>query len=266
MPPNSVDSRADVTVVTPTYNSVRTIVRCINSVVGQTKLPLEHIVIDDGSNDGTTELLDALSVEHHHLKVIPQSNLGAGAARNKGIEMARGRFIAFLDSDDEWSADKLERQVRFMIEHDAPFSYGDYVTIDAGSNRRIGTQHMPEAVSHREFLRGCPIGCLTAAFDQKALGKVYMPDVRRGQDWGLWLSLTRDGTVARRYPGCCAMYYAAVGQSLSSNKLAKVSDIYQIYRVQERLNVLAAAYYTTVHSLSAMKKKRRGQIGKTLSK
>lgn len=244
-----------MTVVTPAYNSVRTLARCIRSVAGQTELPIEHIVIDDGSNDGTAELLANLAVKYDHIKVITQSNMGAGAARNAGIELARGRIIAFLDSDDEWLPEKLERQVRFMQEQGAPFSYGDYAAIDAESNQAIGTYRMPESLSYRDLLRGCPIGCLTAAFDQEALGKVYMLDVKRGQDWGLWLALTRDGTIARRYPGCAALYYFAARQSLSSNKLAKVSDIYRIYREQERMSALEAAYYLFVHSLGAMRKR-----------
>jgi teichuronic acid biosynthesis glycosyltransferase TuaG len=247
-------TRVDVSVVTPAHNSARTIARCIGSVVGQTILPIEHIVIDDGSNDGTAELLAELAVKHDHVSVIAQPNRGAGAARNAGIEQARGRIIAFLDSDDEWLPDKLERQIRFMTEQQATFSYGDYGVIDAESGQRIGTYRMPDSLSHRALLRGCPIGCLTAAFDQKALGKVYMPDVRRGQDWGFWLALTRDGTIARRYPGCAALYYFAAGPSLSSNKLAKAVDIYRIYREQERMSVLASAWYLVQHSLSAVRK------------
>lgn len=249
------DLYADVTVVTPAYNSANTIERCILSVVGQSTRPIEHIVIDDGSEDGTVELLTELSAEHEHLKLIRQSNQGAGAARNAGIEEARARIIAFLDSDDEWLPEKLEHQVRFMNEHGVPFSYGDYFVVAGESSRKFGRYSVPDSLSYRQLLRGCPIGCLTAAFDQQAFGKVYMPNVRRGQDWGLWIALTRGGAIARRYPGCDALYRSSDSGSLSSNKWSKISDIYRIYRKQERIGVLASAYLLAVHSLGAIRKR-----------
>ena len=247
---------ADVTVITAARNAAAVIERNVRSVATQSLLPAEHIVIDDGSTDATVELVAALAREFPHLRVIRQANAGAAAARNAGIRVAAARYVAFLDSDDYWTEHKLAQQIGFMEEHRVPFSYGAYDTVDGASGTLLGRQEAPEQVTYADFLRGCPIGCLTAAFDQAVLGKRYMPDVRRGQDWGLWLALTRDGAVARRYPGCHAVYSRSKG-SLSSGKLAKVGDIYRIYREQERIGAARTVGYMLPHIYGALAKRPR---------
>ena len=133
------------------------------------------------------------------------------------------------------------------------FSYGDYDVIDASTGDAIGRFSAPPSVSYDELLLGCPVGCLTVAYDQFAVGKRYMPSVTRGQDWGLWLELTRSGTVAEKFPGChCS--YAVSAHSLSKNKLRKAMDIYQIYRRQEQLGRFTSARLLFRHAYSAVTK------------
>lgn len=244
----------EVAVITATYNSATVIERNIRSVGTQSLKPVEHIIVDDGSSDDTVEIVRNLQREFPNLQVVRQKNGGAGAARNAAIDRAESRFVAFLDSDDYWSEHKLESQIGFMLAHDVAFSYGDYDTVDGRTGRPLGRLHSPDEVTYADFLRGCPIGCLTAAFDQSVLGKRYMPRIRRGQDWGLWLALTRDGTVARRYPGCHATYQQS-NRSLSSGKLAKAVDIYRIYREQERLGPARAVCYMVPHVRRALAKR-----------
>ena len=246
----------DVAVITAACNSAAVIERNIRSVATQSLPPAEHIVVDDGSSDDTAAIVLALQRELPHLRLIRQENAGAAAARNAGIRAATARYVAFLDSDDYWSEQKLETQVGFMAAQDVTFSYGAYDTVDAATGAPLGRQDAPERVTYAELLRGCPIGCLTVAFDQSVLGKRYMPDVRRGQDWGLWLALTRDGAVARRYPGCHAVYRRSK-HSLSSGKLAKVADIYRIYREQERLGAARSIRYMLPHIYGALSKRPR---------
>ena len=245
---------AEVSVITAAYNSAGVIERNIRSVGRQSLKPVEHIIVDDGSADGTAAIVQGLTSEFPHLRLIRQENRGAAGARNAGIAAATGRYVAFLDSDDYWSGGKLEVQMGFMAANDVLFSYGDYETVDATSGSVLRRQESPERLTYADLLRGCPIGCLTVAFDQVALGKQYMPDVRRGQDWGFWLALTRDGTVARRYPGCHA-YYRPSRDSLSSAKLGKVADIYRIYREQERIGAVRSVFYMLPHVLGALTKR-----------
>lgn len=244
-----------VSVITPTYNAGRTIVRTIESVAAQTYGVMEHIVIDDGSSDNTVAIVRSLTARYSHLKLIEGArNSGAGAARNRGIEAAQGKYIAFLDSDDVWFPNKLEQQIGFMERNSVCFSYGDYLVVDAESRKVVGHYDVPESLTHSDLLRRCPIGCLTAAYDQYALGKVYMPDVRRGQDWGLWLAITKRGVTARKYPGLAAVYQYRTG-SLSRNKLRKMADMYRIYRREQGLGTLQSACYLLAHAFHIARKR-----------
>lgn len=242
---------SDVTVVTATYNSARVIERNIRCVAAQTLRPAEHIIVDDGSTDETIAIAKRLQREFPHLQIIRQSNGGAGTARNAGIEQAAGRYIAFLDCDDLWSAQKLEHQASFMSEKNVAFSYGEYDIVQASTGKWLGRHMSPRRVSYEDLLRGCPVGCLTVAFDQEILGKRYMPEVRRGQDWGCWLELTRDGAIGYRYPGCHATYRRSK-DSLSSEKFFKVGDIYQIYRGHEGLGPVQSVRYMVPHIFWAL--------------
>ena len=249
----------EVSVITAAYNSAGIIERNIRSVAAQSLQPKEHIIIDDGSVDDTADVAEGLRQEFPHLRLIRQANGGAAKARNAGIAAATGRYVAFLDSDDSWSEHKLESQIRFMSENAVAFSFGDYLDVDSATGTVLGRHEAPLQLTYPDLLRGCPIGCLTAAFDQVALGKRFMPDVRRGQDWGFWLELTRDGTVGRRYPGCHAYYYRARG-SLSAAKFSKAADIYRIYRQQEQFGRVRSLHYLLSHVLGAWTK-RPAKVG-----
>jgi len=245
---------AEVSVITPAYNSASVIERNIRSVGTQSLEAKEHIIIDDGSVDDTVLIAEGLQREFPNLRIIRQTHGGASKARNAGIAAASARFVAFLDSDDAWAEQKLATQIEFMVANDVLFSYGDYFDVDAATGSALGRHEGPTQLTYSDLLHGCPIGCLTVAFDQAALGKRFMPDVQRGQDWGFWLELTRDGAVAQRYPGCHATYYRASG-SLSSAKFRVLVDIYRIYREQEHIGPVRTLYYLFFHVLAALTKR-----------
>ncbi|QOC23805.1 glycosyltransferase family 2 protein [Wenzhouxiangella sp. AB-CW3] len=238
---------AGVSVITPAHNAADVVERVVESVARQSFAALEHIVIDDGSADDTLEMLRSLQARFGALQVISQPKRGAAQARNAGIEVARGRYIAFLDADDEWLPDKLARQIGFMEETGTLFSYGDYWRCRGASKDRRKLVTGPAALTYADLLRGCPIGCLTVAYNQQAMGKMYMPEVPRGHDWGLWLKLTRDGEPARRFPGVAAIYHMQ-SRSLSRNKLGKACDIYRIYREQEGIGIPSSLRHLAEHS------------------
>jgi teichuronic acid biosynthesis glycosyltransferase TuaG len=245
-----------VSVITPAHNASAVIVRAIEAVATQTVGVLEHIIIDDGSRDDTSVLVQSLQEHHPHIRYVRQPWRGAARARNLGIELARGRYIAFLDSDDFWRPRKLENQISFMEHQGALFTYGDYLICEPASGRILHERRAPEQLSHQDLLARCPIGCLTAVYNQERLGKVYMPQVRRGQDWGLWLEITRRGIPAMKYPGLEAVYYARRG-SLSSRKLLKCLDVYRIYRRQEKLAPVPALWNLARFSWSSLHRWKR---------
>lgn len=243
-----------VTVVTASHNSASSIERCVRSVRYQTCAPLEHIVVDDGSSDATVELLSEMQRENALLKVIRQPKRGAGPARNAGIEAASGRYIAFLDSDDAWLDSKLASQVAFMEEQGSAFTYGDYAIVHGETGSPLGRVVTPATVGYSQLLTRCPIGCSTVAYSQVLIGKRYMPAIDRGQDWALWLALTRGGVPATKYPGCSVVYHRRKG-SLSRRKLAKALDMYRIYTVEEKLGRLNSAYLLAQFAVNVMTRK-----------
>lgn len=243
-----------VSVITASHNSAASIERCVRSVAAQTCAPLQHIVVDDGSSDATRELLAELEREIPFLMVTDQPNRGAGPARNAGIEAARGRYIAFLDSDDAWLETKLENQIAFMEEAGGAFTYGDYAIVNGENGEPVGRFVTPAKLAYDQLLTRCPIGCSTVAYNQDVIGKRYMPAIRRGQDWALWLALTRGGVEARRYPGCDVIYYRRKG-SLSRRKFVKALDMYRIYRAEERINRFRSAYLLARFAVNVMTRK-----------
>jgi teichuronic acid biosynthesis glycosyltransferase TuaG len=243
-----------VSVVTASCNSVNHIEKAVQSVAGQSCMPLEHIVVDDGSTDGTVHLLRKLAERVPGLKVISRPNQGAGPARNAAIEIAEGRYIAFLDSDDVWLENKLERQVAFMEETGEPFTYGDYTVADGATWETLGRYETPQRLTYRDLLTRCPIACSTAAYNQQALGKRFMPAIRRGQDWALWLALTRNGRDAVKSPGCEVIYHKVRG-SLSAKKVKKAIDMYRIYSGEEKLGAFRSAYLLARHTVNVVSKR-----------
>lgn len=245
-----------VSVITPSHNQEGYLRRVVDAVARQTVAVREHIIIDDGSTDDSRVLLSRLAAEYPHLVLVFQQRAGAAAARNRGIHIARGRYIAFLDADDVWHPRKIEQQIGFMEAQGVWFTYGDYEEVDHADGGCVHRYRLPEEVGHRDLLRGCPIGCLTAAYNQQALGKRYMPAVPSGHDWGLWLELTRYGISAYKYPGLEAAYTNG-RHTLSSRKLRKVKNIYRIYRESEGLAPVGAAARTAGHAARAIAKKAR---------
>lgn len=237
---------SSISVVTASYNAAPLLAQAVRSVAAQSVPVHQHIIVDDGSSDGTRELIEELGRAIPHLLYIRQNRSGAAGARNAGIEAATGRYIAFLDSDDMWSPGKLEVQTDFMRESGAVLSYGDYVAVRDTNGRVCAVHRPPDRVRYEDLLLGCPIGCLTAAYDQEAIGKAYMPNFRRGQDWGLWLAITRQGVVAQKYPGLAAEYRVRSG-SLSRSKVSKSVDMYRIYREQEGLGTARSLVFLARH-------------------
>lgn len=240
-----------VSVITPVFNSEKTLKRVLESVRDQTLSSVEHILIDDGSTDSSALIISNFAKENEDVMLLTQVNLGAGAARNKAIEMANGKYISFLDADDFWSPEKLENQINFMESQGYQFTYTDYFKVQ--NDQIVGKTNVPKMLSYNQLLVNCPIGCLTAVYNQHMLGKVYMSLHRQGQDWSLWLKITKGGIMARKAPYCDA-YYSLAANSLSSSKKKKLVNMFRIYRESEGLSLFKSLYFLVCHSLNRLKK------------
>jgi glycosyltransferase involved in cell wall biosynthesis len=238
-------------IIMPSYNSSDYIEASIESIVRQTVGDWELLVSDDGSTDATLSVVERFVRSESRIRLITNGgNRGAALARNAAIEAAQGRYIAFLDSDDLWKPEKLERQIAFMREHDLAFTFSSYDRIDEVGNY-INLHHVDKAVSYHDLLKTCVIGCLTAVYDAGKLGKVYMPDIRKRQDFGLWLRLLKKVDRAVPLSESLAQYRVRTG-SISANKITAAKYTWSIYRDVEGLNPIQSAYYFAHYATSGV--------------
>lgn len=250
----SENSPVLISIVTPSFNAADTLMRCIGSVKAQTVSYWEHIIVDDASSDSSYAIiLEAAQDDSRIRSARLDQNSGAGAARNKAIEMARGRYIAFLDADDEWFPEKLERQIDFMQKTKAAFSFTGFVH---QSDQGAYSVSVPPRTNYRSLLRNNVIGCLTAVYDAGQLGKVYMPLIRRRQDYALWLDLLKRTDHAYGLNEPLAVYNVSA-DSLSGSKWQANLGIWHMLRDVENMNTVMATYYTVVSRLNRLLRRRR---------
>ncbi len=243
-----------VSVITPLYNAEKFIIETISSVQAQSYNDWEMIIRDDLSSDMSAELVERISGGDQRVQLIRQKhNAGPASARNAGIKVARGRYIAFLDSDDIWMPEKLERQLAFMSRNDLALSYTAYQTIDEESGAVTGTVQALGKVDYRELLKQNVIGCLTAIYDTQKLGKVYMPDILKRQDFALWLDILKRTPYAMGLNEALA-YYRQRSDSLSSSKLQASLYNWKMYREVEKLPLHKAIYYFSWYTYRILNK------------
>lgn len=245
-----------VSIITPTYNSAATIADTIQSVIVQSYSDWEMIIVDDASADNTIDIVKQLQHKESRISLVQlDSNAGAAFARNTAIKLAKGRYIAFLDSDDCWKASKLSKQIHFMQSNGLSFSFTAYEKVNE-YNEYIGDVGVPETVDYPTLLKSNIIGCLTAIYDTKYIGKVYMPEIRTRQDYGLWLDILKNHTVVAYGLNEVLATYSVRSDSISSNKKKAAFNTFKLYRDIEELGSIKSVYYFYHYSLRALIKSR----------
>lgn len=232
-----------ITIVTPAYNSAQFIATAIDSVRQQTIENWEMIIVDDCSTDRTLEIVEEYARLDRRIKLHRLSlRSGAAVARNYAIDKAHGRYIAFIDSDDAWVPQKLEKQVTFMRTKQAVLTYTAYEKMSEKGELSSRVVTVPDSVNYDQLLSGCVIGCLTAMYDTSILGKVFMPLIAKRQDYGLWLKILKQGHVAYGLNESLAYLRIRKG-SVSSNKLVAAAYVWKLYREIENLPYWKSVYH-----------------------
>lgn len=251
----------ETSIITPVYNAEDFLEETLNSILNQTYQNWESILINDNSNDGSLEIAERFVRLDPRFKIINKTvSEGAARARNAGIEQAKGRFIAFLDSDDIWNPTKLEKQIDFMKKNNADLSFTAYNFIS--EQGVLGDfVSVPNEVSYKTLLRGNIIACLTAVYDTKKLGKVYMPDILKRQDFALWLKITKSGVNAIGINESLA-HYRIRTDSLSSSKFNTMMHTWGVYRNVEKLSILSSLKYISSHLAGAIIKRIKNKLRK----
>ncbi|WP_299807114.1 glycosyltransferase family 2 protein [uncultured Shewanella sp.] len=242
-----------VSIIMPSYNSEKTISQSIDSVLSQNYENWELLITDDNSNDKTISIVNTYIEKDKRIRLfINAKNLGAGGSRNRSIKEAKGKYIAFLDSDDIWFSNKLDAQIEHMLRHNVALSYSWYQKFtELGDGGFV----KPElTVTYQQLLYSNVIGCLTAIYDTEKLGKRYMPLIRKRQDMGLWLDILKDIDEAVAVPQVLAKY--RVDSGMTQNKFKVLKWQWLFYRDVVGLNLLQAIKCFGIYSYKGFLKSR----------
>ncbi len=246
-----------VSIIVPVYNATAYIEETICMVVAQTYDCWELLLVDDCSTDGSKQV-----IEHYLQSLNPretlkirlickEQNQGPAMARNTGIDAAKGRYIAFLDADDIWMEDKLEKELAFMQEKQAAFVCTSYEFGDEAAKPTGKVVHVPETLHYKQALSRTVIFTTTVLLDIQKIEKelIHMPVVK-SEDTALWWQILRNGYTAYGLDEVLAIYRRPT-KSLSSNKIEAIKRIWYLYRKQEKLSVLQSARYFVFWALRA---------------
>lgn len=228
-----------VSIITPVYDSEKYIAQAIESVLNQTYENWELLLVDDCSPDQSAKIVAEFLKKDNRIKYFKLSqNSGAAIARNTALENAKGRYIAYLDADDVWLPNKLERQISFMEQYNAVFSCCDYEKIEADGTSLHKLVHMPKTITYEQLLRNTIIQTVGVIIDTAFVDRslLVMPNVRRGQDSATWLQILRSDVKFMGQNEVLAQYRRAPN-SLSSNKLNAMKRTWHIYRGVEKLSI-----------------------------
>lgn len=231
-----------VSIITPAYNGETFIAETIRSVQAQTYESWEMIIADDCSADRTADIVTAMAAEDPRIRyVCLEQNGGPAAARNAAMEHAEGEYMAFLDSDDLWVPDKLERQLAFMTEHGFPFAFTSFEQVDEQGERLNIVKRSVDKVDYETLLLDNIIGNSTVMYSVAELGKFTVPPIRKRNDYALWLKILKATPYAYGMPDILSQYRIR-SNSVSRNKLSLLKFQWLLYHGVEGLPFFKSLY------------------------
>lgn len=243
-----------VSVIMPVYNCAAYVEEAVQSVLKQTLESLELLVIDDGSGDDTFTIVERLAADDARVIALknPQ-NMGVARTRNRGLDMARGEYIAFLDGDDRWHPEKLEEQIARMQAENAALSYTSYAIVDAAGNPSKAAYTVPARVDFNSLLKENVIGCSTVMLTRAVAAEHRFATDFYHEDYCLWLDILREGHVAA---GCTAVLtdWRLIQNSRSFNKKNSARNRWRIYRGYLKLSVIHSAYAFVCYAVNGVRK------------
>ena len=245
-----------VSIITPVYNASRFIDETIKSVQAQTYKEWEMILVDDCSTDNSYDIIKKYSKDDERIKYIKlEKNSGAAVARNTAIANSKGRYIAFLDSDDIWYEDKLEKQINFMKDKNIGFSFTSYELMSEDGELLNKTIKVPSKIDYNNYLKNTIIGCLSVIIDKEKIGDFRMPNIRANQDMATWLYIMRDRNCVAYGLNECLAKYRLVNGSISNNKVKAAKSVWNVYRNIENLSLIKSSYVFVGYVINAVLKR-----------
>ncbi|PCJ27279.1 MAG: glycosyl transferase [SAR86 cluster bacterium] len=237
----------------PAYNASQYLLRSANSAFEQTYSNWELLIVDDASTDNTLLIAEQLAARDSRVTVLRQiNNQGVAQARNLALDSAQGKYIAFLDSDDLWHPEKLQKQVQFMESSDTLICYAAYQRIDE-NGEKMGQVWPPTQLSYHTLLKSNFIGNLTGIYNADSLGKQYFTKLKH-EDYVAWLALVKKAGLARSINEILGSYRVYAG-STSSNKLKTIAWQWRIYRIGESLGLIRSCWLMFCYAYHAIYKR-----------
>ncbi|MEZ8257965.1 glycosyltransferase family 2 protein [Vibrio cyclitrophicus] len=234
-----------VSIITPAFNCEDTIAHTYQSIKAQTYSNWEWLITDDCSGDDTCKIVESLIVSDERIKLFKNNeNSGAAVSRNNSIVNSKGRYIAFIDSDDLWFKDKLSVQLKHMETNSYDFSFTAYNIVDANGkslNKTVDSKQLQPLDYYDMLKKKATLGCSTVMLKKESFTDLMMPLIRTGQDYALWLKLLRTGVSAHPINDVLTSY-RVLPNSISRNKLRKAKRQWQIYREIEGLPLIYSLY------------------------
>ena len=245
---------SQVSIITPVHNSEKFIAATIESVLAQTFSDWEMIIVDDCSTDKSSEIINEYVSKDSRIRLIEfQENQGTGKARDVALQNAKSRFIAFLDSDDIWMPEKLEKQILFMTKNNYPISFTSYKIIDENGKDTGRVIEAVNSVNLHQYLKNTIIGYSSSMIDLSLTGEIQIADIRIRVDTHLWISLLKKGFVAYGLKEVL-MKYRTHKSSISSKKIYAAKKTWNLYYHIEKLGFWRSVYYFGNYAINAIRK------------
>lgn len=243
-----------VSIITPSYNTANYICQTIESVQAQTYPNWEMIIVDDCSTDDTDSVVQEYLSDPRIHYIKNETNSGAAVSRNKALRKAKGKWIAFLDSDDLWNPEKLEKQIKFMNIHNYHFSYTKYEEIDERTKPLNIFVSGPKKISKIGMFSYCWPGCLTVMYDRERVGLIQIKDIKKNNDYAMWLEVCNKANcyLLSEY---LAKYRKRSGSISRQDVKTMIGWHYRLWKEAESKNTLISIWWTLVNLVCGFFKK-----------
>jgi len=250
-----------VSIIMPSYNTRKYIIDSIRSVQSQTYTKWELIIVDDCSADGTLEMIEEYIEKTNEKRIrllSNEKNSGAAISRNYALREAQGRWIAFLDSDDLWAPEKLEKQLNYMKEKKYNFTYTDYRMQQNGVWQPY-VYTGPDVVTKRKMYNYCYFSTITVMYDREKIGLIQIADLRKNNDYAMWLKIIEKSNCYR-LPECLSYYIKHDGSISSGSKWKLIKHHYLLFRVGMNKGVISSCVLTINNLVHGVIKKIRYRV------
>ena len=238
-----------VSIITPCYNAAEFISQTIDSVLNQSFSNFEMLIIDDSSTDNSSSIIHKYSLKDSRIKYLKTQNPSGSPSlpRNIGIENAKGKYIAFLDADDIWLADKLQKEVEFLEQNKYDLVYSYYEKIDFNGTRNNRIIKTREQTTYQDLLKSNSIPCLTSIIRREAIGKTRFKQIPQ-EDFCFWLDILKKGYTAHNLCEVTALYREAK-TSRSANKLDMFKGYWNVIRNHQHIGFIPSCYYMITYTI-----------------